>query len=143
MTADVDIPDGAQPAGVVATVGGRFGGWGFLVLDGRLVVVHALSEQARYKYRVSAAEPLKTGRSKLTFDVRYAGQRPGGAADVTISVDGRQVAAGRIPRTLPNGKGSGAETFDIGRDTGTPVVEDYKTPFAFRGRIDEVSIDLD
>jgi len=143
MTADVDIPAGVKPEGVVATLGGRFGGWGFLILDGRPVVVHALSEQARYKYRVATTEPLKTGKSKLTFDVHYTGERPGGPADVTISVDGRQVATGRIPRTLPSGKGSGPETFDIGRDTGTPVVEDYAVPFAFKGEIRELTVDLE
>lgn len=143
LTADVDIPAGVQPAGVVATLGGRFGGWGFLVLDGRPVVVHAVSEQARYKFRVTAAEALKTGKSTLAFDVRYADARPGGPADVTISVDGRQVASGRIPKTLPAGKGSSPETFDIGRDTGTPVVEDYAVPFAFKGEIRQVTVDLD
>jgi hypothetical protein len=36
------------------------------------------------------------------------------------------------------------ETFDIGMDTGTPVIEDYawKMPFAFTGKINKVTVEL-
>jgi arylsulfatase len=34
------------------------------------------------------------------------------------------------------------ETLDIGEDTGTPISEDYKVPFAFTGSIAKVTIDL-
>ena len=30
----------------------------------------------------------------------------------------------------------------IGRNTGTPVSHEYKTPFAFTGKLDKVTIDL-
>ena len=33
------------------------------------------------------------------------------------------------------------ETLDFGCDLYTPVSDDYASPFAFRGRIDEVVID--
>ena len=53
-------------------------------------------------------------------------------------VDGTQVAEGRIPQTVPI-RFSLDETFDIGEDTGTPVVEDYvgKMPFPFTGLLEE------
>jgi arylsulfatase len=35
-----------------------------------------------------------------------------------------------------------AETFDIGRDTGTQVSKLYKDPFAFNGDLDKVVITL-
>ena len=54
VSADVEIPDGGA-SGVLATLGGRFGGWGLLVLDGKPVFVHALSNQSRHKYRVASA----------------------------------------------------------------------------------------
>ena len=123
-------------------VGGRFGGWSFLVLDGRPVLAHAMSEQDRYKFRLTAPEPLGPGRFKLAYDVRYERGRGGGPAEVSILVDGRPVASGRFERTLPRGYGSGGETFDIGRDTGTPVLNDYAVPFAFSGVLGEVVVEL-
>jgi hypothetical protein len=36
------------------------------------------------------------------------------------------------------------ETFDVGSDTGSPVIEDYadRMPFDFTGKIDKVTISL-
>src|SRR5262249_13647738 len=58
----------------------------------------------------------------------------------TLTVDGKQVAQGKIERTIPV-RISLDETFDIGEDTGTPVVEDYvdKMPFKFTGIWEEWS----
>jgi arylsulfatase len=58
-------------------------------------------------------------------------------------VDGKQVAQGKIERTIPT-RFSLDETMDIGEDTGTPVVEDYanKMPFKFTGVLKKVVIEL-
>ena len=45
-------------------------------------------------------------------------------------VDGKPVAEGRIPQTIPN-RFSLDATFDIGEDTGSPVVEDYADRMSF------------
>jgi hypothetical protein len=48
ISADVDIPaNGAN--GVLVTQGGRFCGWVLLVLDGKPVFVHGLSNQTQHK----------------------------------------------------------------------------------------------
>ncbi len=54
-------------------------------------------------------------------------------------MDGKQVAQGKIERTIP-ARFSLDETFDVGEDTGTPVVEDYvdKMPFKFTGVLKKV-----
>jgi arylsulfatase len=59
-------------------------------------------------------------------------------------VNGQQVAQGKIEHTIAV-RFSADETFDIGEDTGTPVVEDYepKMPFHFTGQLDKVVIELD
>ena len=59
-------------------------------------------------------------------------------------VDGKQVAQGRIARTIP-ARFSLDETFDVGEDTGTPVVEDYndKMPFAFTGTLKKFVVILE
>ncbi len=56
-------------------------------------------------------------------------------------MDGKQVAQGRIERTMPV-RFSFDETFDVGEDTGTPVSEDYEVPFKFTGEIEKVVVNL-
>jgi arylsulfatase len=62
----------------------------------------------------------------------------------TLFVDEKQVAQGRIPQTLM-ARFSLDETFDIGEDTGTPVVEDYvdKMPFGFTGTLKKFVVVLE
>jgi arylsulfatase len=142
ITAEVEIPGGGAN-GVLATQGGRFGGWGLLVLDGKPVFVHALSNQARHKYRVASDQRLSPGKHTIRFDFAYDGGGIGRGGTGTLSVDGRTVAEGKIERTVGR-RFSLDETFDVGEDTGTPVVEDYanKMPFKFTGKLDKVTIEL-
>ena len=58
-------------------------------------------------------------------------------------MDGKQVAQGKIERTIPL-RFSLDETLDVGQDTGTPVVEDYldKMPFKFTGDLKKVVVEL-
>jgi arylsulfatase len=67
----------------------------------------------------------------------------GKSATGTLSVDGKQVAQGKIERTNPL-RFSLDETLDVGQDTGTPVVETYlaKMPFKFTGDLKKVVIEL-
>jgi arylsulfatase len=53
------------------------------------------------------------------------------------------VAEGRIEKTV-RARFSLDETFDVGLDTGTPVVEEYASqmPFKFTGTMDKFTIDL-
>jgi hypothetical protein len=54
------------------------------------------------------------------------------------------LAENRIEQTSPVGKFSLDESFDVGQDTGTPVIDDYeaKMPFKFTGSIEKVEIKL-
>jgi arylsulfatase len=72
----------------------------------------------------------------VRFSFKYDGGGLGKGATGILFVDGKQVAQGPIARTVPV-RFSLDETFDIGEDTGTPVVEDYvnKMPFAFSGTL--------
>ena len=59
----------------------------------------------------------------------------------TLAVNGKKVAEGRIEATQ-FAIFSADEGADVGADEGTPVIEDYKVPFKFTGKIDKVTIEL-
>ncbi|MBI5757987.1 MAG: arylsulfatase [Planctomycetales bacterium] len=142
ITADVEIPE-AGADGMLVTQGGRFGGWGLLVMDGKPEFDYAFSNQKQHKYRVAAKDKLAPGKHTLKFDFKYDGPGYGKGGTGTLAVDGKPVAQGKIERTVPV-RFSLDETFDIGMDTGTPVVEDYvnKMPFKFTGHLKKVVIEL-
>jgi len=142
ISAELDVT-ATNANGVLVTQGGRFCGWALLVLDGRPVFVHGLSNQLQHKYRVASAERLSSGRHTVSFDFKYDGGGIGKGGTGTLAVDGKKVAEGRIERTAGI-RFSADETFDIGMDLGTPVIEDYadKMPFKFNGLIQKVTIGL-
>jgi arylsulfatase len=142
VSAEVEIPD-AVAEGVIITQGGRFGGWGMLVLDGKPEFDYAFSNQPQHKYRVQSKEKLAAGKHTIKFDFQYEGPGYGKGGTGTLSVDGKEVAKGKIERTIPV-RFSLDETMDIGKDTGTPVVEDYvnKMPFKFTGVLRKVVVEL-
>jgi arylsulfatase A-like enzyme len=136
ISAVVEIPDdGAE--GLLMTQGGRFSGIGLYVLENRPVFVYNLADVERY--RVESEEPLEPGKHVVTLDFKYDGGGLGKGGVATLSVDGREVASKKIPRTIGY-RMSLDETLDIGEDTGTPVSEDYKIPFKFTGEIEKVTI---
>jgi hypothetical protein len=59
-------------------------------------------------------------------------------------VDGAKVSESRIERTPPVSKFSLDESFDVGQDTGTPVIDDYeaKMPIKFTGTLSKLVIRL-
>jgi arylsulfatase A-like enzyme len=151
ITAEVDVPQGGAD-GVLATQGGRFGGWSLLILDGKPVFAYAITNQdgARYpeqnsdKIRFVGSEKLAPGKHTIDFDFKYDGGGLGKGGLGALAVDGAKVAENRIERTSPLGKFSLDESFDVGQDTGTPVIDDYeaKMPFKFTGRLNKVVIHL-
>ena len=57
----------------------------------------------------------------------------------TITVNGEKVASGRIERTQCCAY-SADEGADVGADEGTPVSDQYESPFKFTGRIHSITI---
>lgn len=65
-----------------------------------------------------------------------------GPLDITLKVNGSEVAKGRVPVSAPLGF-SANECLDIGTDLGSPVSIDYfdEAPFEFTGTINEVRVE--
>jgi arylsulfatase len=136
--ADVVIPAGGAD-GMIVTQGGRFAGWGLYLLRGKPVFHYNLVGVQRFE--IAAREALAPGEHVLLVDFQYDGGGLGKGGTVTIAVDDKPVAEGRVERTIPF-RMALDETFDVGEDTGTPVSEDYKVPFRFTGDLKRVLLRL-
>jgi hypothetical protein len=138
ISAVVDIPEGGAK-GVLMTQGGRFAGVGLYMLDGRPVFHYNLAGVERYT--VAGETALAPGRHVVTLDFNYDGGGVGKGGQATLTVDGKVMASGKIPKTIAF-RMSLDETLDIGQDTGTPVSEDYHVPFDFTGTLEKVTIHI-
>jgi arylsulfatase len=143
VAAEVTIPTNGA-SGVLATIGGRYGGWALLMFDSKPEFVYALSNQPQRKFRIASDQALSPGKHVVRFVFKYDGGGLGKGATGTLSVDGKQVAHGAIARTVAI-RFSLDETFDVGEDTGTPIVEDYvdKMPFVFSGTLNKFAVVLE
>jgi arylsulfatase A-like enzyme len=151
ITAEVEVPQGGGE-GVLATQGGRFGGWGFYLLKGKPVYVWNLLDLKRERWE--APEALSPGKHTVVFDFKYDGlglgtlafnsaSGIGRGATGELKVDGKVVATEKMVRTIPLTL-QWDETFDIGADTGTPVDDkDYQVPFKFTGKINKITLTID
>jgi arylsulfatase len=57
-----------------------------------------------------------------------------------VFINGKKARSGRVWKPLL--LRYRVKPFDIGRNTVSPVPKDYKVPFAFQGRIEQVTIEL-
>jgi arylsulfatase len=138
IAAQFETPDG-RAEGVLVTQGGRFNGWALYVLDGRPVFHYNLI--GKFRSTVAARDKLAPGKHVVVADFKYQGPGLGKGGLVTLTVDGRPAAEGKLERTVPL-RFSVDETLDIGEDTGTPASEDYHVPFKFTGDLNKVMIEL-
>ncbi|MGE4430399.1 MAG: arylsulfatase [Sphingobium sp.] len=136
IDADVVIPpEGAK--GVLLTQGGRFGGYGFYVNDGQLVFhYNALGPR---QYQVRSATQIPAGEHRLTAKFQTDQAKPQSGGKLTLLIDGKVVGNGRIDHTL-GGWISHNDGFDVGRDTLTPINDDYAvTDSIFTGELRKVT----
>ena len=130
----------AGASGVVIAQGGAFGGWVLHVRDGKPAYTYNLFGLQRTTVEGEAAIPAGTHQVRMEFD--YDGGGLGRGATVVLYVDGARVGDGRLEATVPLAF-SFDETADIGRDTASPVSDDYSAEASvFRGAISWVQLDV-
>jgi arylsulfatase len=141
--AEVTIPEGGAN-GVLGTIGGRYGGWALLMQDGKPQFAYAFSNQPDHKFVVTSDQALAAGNHIIRAKFEYDGGGIGKGATATLLVDEREVGQVKIPHTAAV-RFSLDETFDVGEDTGTPVLEDYadKMPFKFTGALKRFAVVLE
>ena len=136
VTMNVDVPEKAN--GVLYALAGFSGGLTCYVRDGFLCYEFNLFEIQRTKLKSQTRLP--TGKVKVEVESKLA-DKIGGPLDVTLKVNGKEVAQGRVPAAMSLHFTSNA-TFDIGADLDSPVSLDYydQAPFAFNGTIGTTTI---
>ena len=119
ITAELEIPeDGAN--GVILTQGGRFEGWSLYMKDGKPAYTYNFLGLSRDT--VAADQTIAEGKATVVLNFEYDGGGLGKGGMARLSVNGQQVAEGRIERTQPM-LFSADETADVGLDNQTPVAE--------------------
>ena len=137
ISAEIELPNGGAD-GVILAVGGMSAGFALYVQDGRLVYHYNWFEEDRTT--ISSTEKLPSGRSTVRFEFAYDGGGFGKGGVGSLFFGDRKVGKGRIEKTVAGR--FGIDTFGIGLDTGSPVSNSYKPPFAFGGTIRRVDIVL-
>jgi arylsulfatase len=137
ITADVDV--NSDTTGMIVTQGGLFAGWALYLKEGKPVFHYNYVDVDHYQ--VAGADALSPGRHTVKMDFVYDGGGVGKGGTATLTVDGKEVAQGRVEKTIPI-RVTLDESLDVGSDAGTPVNLDYDVPFEFTGKIEKVVIDL-
>jgi len=139
ITADVEIPQGGAE-GMLVTLGGRFGGYGFYLLKGKPVFLYNFLDLERFRW--DGQQALAPGKHTLVFDFKYDGPGFGKGGTGVLRVDDKDVATRKVPHTIPFLMAID-ETFDVGVDTRTPVDDkEYQVPFRFTGKLNKLTFKL-
>jgi arylsulfatase len=141
ITAEVEIPKGGAN-GVILAQGGRFGGWALYMKDGKPAYTYNYLGLARYT--IAAKHDIPAGPATVILDFDYEGGGLGKGGTATLSVNGKNVAEGRIDKTQPL-LFSADETADVGLDNQTPVAEGIgigRDKTRFTGKIRKVTVEV-
>jgi Sulfatase len=117
ITAEVDVPQGGGN-GVLATTGGRWGGWELYLLNGKPVFNYNMLILAQYRWEDPDA--LTPGKHTIVFDYTYDGPGIAKGGSGELKVDGKVVATGKQANSIAFLQVAD-ETFDVGVDTRTAI----------------------
>jgi len=146
ITADIVIPKGGAE-GMIATLGGHFGGYGLYLQKGKPVFVYNMLNLKRYRWEGGVGggdvlgAALAPGKHTIVFDFKYDGPGPGKGGTGVLTVDGKVLAKQTVPHSIPLMM-TIDETFDIGVDTRSGIDDSYKLPFRFTGTIAKLTYKL-
>jgi arylsulfatase len=139
ITAEIEVPEG-KANGVVIAQAGYFGGWTLYLKDGK--PHHEYNWFALERTNIGSDTALTPGKHTVRYEFVPDAARPGTGGKSVLSVDGKQVAEGHIPKTQPFAY-SGDEGADVGVDGETNVSPDYpQEGNEFTGTIQRVTIEV-
>lgn len=123
--------------GVLYALGAFSGGLALWIDDGKLHYEYNLFEIERTK--ISSDTDIPHGDVTIVVETRIA--EPRGQAEISISINNKQIASGTVPRTAALAF-TANDAFDVGTDSYSPVSLSYfeKAPFTYNGKIDTFNI---
>ncbi|WP_303902465.1 sulfatase-like hydrolase/transferase [Thiohalomonas denitrificans] len=124
-----------QPDGVIFAQGSHIGGHTLYLKDGYLHYVYNWLGELQQKLR--SDRPLTKGKHTLgvSFEIQQRDEHSSPAGPARLFIDEEEVASHEI-KTQPGFFGlEGVIT--VGRDTGRPASDDYRSPDTFRGGVVE------
>lgn len=125
--------------GLLVSAGGRFAGYSLFVDGGHLVYAHNVAGRETFEF-VSETK-LPDGQLTVCFEFETGRPELGSGGRVRLAVGDTTVCEGDLPQTVPY-RYSYAETFNVGRDSGTPVSDRYAGPFEYSGEIRRVDVEI-
>src|SRR5581483_9172990 len=135
--AEIEVPVGVVPNGVLAAQGSVLGGWTLYLLDGRPHYVHNLAGKERH--RVPSDVAVSDGAHHVGLEFVSNGDFTGTGR---LYLDGDLVGEAPIPRfTLARFSITGAG-LTCGYEGGPAVSDDYEAPFRANVTIRRVTIDV-
>ncbi len=139
ITAEVEVPDD-KTNGVIIAQAGYFGGWALYMKDGK--ARHEYNFFALERTNIGSDAALAPGKHTISYEFIPDAKKPGTGGKSILSVDGKKVAEGQIPKTQPFAF-SADEGADVGIDGETNVSNDYQPgpPSAFTGKIVKVTVE--
>jgi arylsulfatase len=141
ITAEIEVPEGGA-SGALLVQGSRYGGWSLHMRDGK--PAYEYNWLGLERYVVESPQALPPGKATVVMDFAYDGGGLGKGGMAKLSVNGTQVAEGRIERTQPL-VFSADETADVGLDNQTPVAQGIgygPVETKFTGKIHEIVIEV-
>jgi len=146
IDAEIDVPLSEKVNGVILAQGGELGGISLFLKDN--LVYFEINAYTTRSGQLVATSPLPPGKSHIELSVT-----PDSVSEAAATATTPRKPSAGVARLKVNGQSAGEarfvnvnispnETFDIGSDLGSPVSGDYKSPNAFTGKIDRVTVEL-
>ena len=114
---------------MIVTHGGMVGGYGLYVRDGKPTFVYNFLGLERFTFAGQGAVAEGQGEAGGRFHLRRRSGRARQGRDGDAAVNGKKVAEGKLPKTIPLQISLG-EGMDIGMDVGSP----WTSPTSCRSR---------
>jgi arylsulfatase A-like enzyme len=139
ITAEVEVKDN-KTSGVILAQAGYFGGWTLYFKEGK--PRHEYNFFALERTNIGGDAALAPGKHTIHYEFIPDEAKPGSGGKSILSVDGKKIAEGQIPKTQPF-VFSADEGADVGVDGETNVSPDYKPGPAseFTGKIIKVTVE--
>ncbi|HYX37765.1 MAG TPA: arylsulfatase [Oligoflexus sp.] len=143
LTADVEIPAGGAE-GILVCHGSSSGGYSLFVRDQKLHYIH--NYVGAQEFHVESNRTVPEGHSTLRFEFESTGKPDiakgrGAPGLAQLYINDELVGQTNLPFTVPLIIGV-SRGMAIGWNPGSSISKQYQAPFAFTGRIHQVTADV-